>query len=439
MRFEFEQSDETLTTHSGLALIGLLLSKTNLGAALNSTTIPDNLTPEISHADVIFSYIGLLCQGKSDFDHIEPFREDPFFGTAMMLDSAVPANSTLRLRIEKGALLGWKKIVMQATLELLKNNEAPITSSLRDLVPLDLDVSPFDNSDTKKEGVSYTYKGVDGYAPIFAYLGEEGYGIHVELREGKEHSQNNTPSFLRETIDNARSVTSSGLLVRMDSGFDSIENIKVCQEEGTDFIIKRNLRKEEPEDWLALAQKGGIRYLERPGKEVYTGHTTMDRSLKEPLRVVYKVIYRTTDANGQILLVPDIEIHSYWTSLPDAPEVIIGQYKNLGTTEQFHSELKTELDLERLPSGKFIANELVLHLGVLSYNMLRFIGQQALLVNDTPLRKKAERRRVRTVIQNLITLASKLVYHARRYKLRFSKYCPWLTTFKRIYMAIDTT
>jgi hypothetical protein len=38
-------------------------------------------------------------------------------------------------------------------------------------VPLDIDVSPFDNSKTKKEGVSRTYKGYDGFAPIFAYLG----------------------------------------------------------------------------------------------------------------------------------------------------------------------------------------------------------------------------------------------------------------------------
>jgi len=33
-------------------------------------------------------------------------------------------------------------------------------------VALDIDVSPFDNSMTKKEGVSRTYMGIDGYAPI---------------------------------------------------------------------------------------------------------------------------------------------------------------------------------------------------------------------------------------------------------------------------------
>lgn len=437
MKFQLEQSDEILTAHSGLILPGLLMAQTDLNAELNKTKIPNNPSPHISNADVVVSYLGLLCQGKSDYDHIEAFREDNFFKEALMLDT-VPSSSTLRQRLDAGALLDWNKLVMEAGLAVLEAQKATITPCLRKLVPLDLDVSPFDNSNTNKEGVSHTYKGFNGYAPIFAYLGEEGYCVGVELREGKAHSQHNTPAFLKSSLNNARTLTSSIILVRMDSGFDSIDNIKVCLEEEAEFIIKRNIRKESPEEWLALAKKNGEYYLERPGKEVYTGHTYIDRGLEEPLRVVFKVILRTIDAKDQILLIPDIEVQTFWTSLPDKPEVIIQQYQGLGTMEQFHSEFKTDMDLERFPSGKFATNELVLTLGVVSYNMLRFIGQQSLLVKDTPLRKQAQRRRVRTVIQNLITIAAKLVYHARRYKLRFGRHSPWMNALKRIYIAIDT-
>ena len=51
-----------------------------------------------------------------------------------------------------------------------------------------MDVSPFDNSKTKKEYVSRTYKGMDGYAPNFGYIGTEGHMVNTELREGKQHS-----------------------------------------------------------------------------------------------------------------------------------------------------------------------------------------------------------------------------------------------------------
>jgi len=89
MRYLLEQSDETLTTHSGLALVGLLLSKTELEKKLSRKPLPDRTAPTISHFDIIASYIGLLCQGKSDFDHIVPFRQDPFFSQALMINTVL--------------------------------------------------------------------------------------------------------------------------------------------------------------------------------------------------------------------------------------------------------------------------------------------------------------------------------------------------------------
>lgn len=109
-------------------------------------------------------------------------------------------------------------------------------------------------------------------------------------------------------------------------------------------------------------------------------------------------------------------------------------YADHGTSEQFHSEIKTDMDMERLPSGKFETNQVVLHIGAFAYNVLRIIGQQSVKESDAPLKNKAVRRRIRTVIQNLITLACRVVYHARHYKLSFGAYSPWFKTFKRLYM-----
>lgn len=64
---------------------------------------------------------------------------------------------------------------------------APLITSDGAFVPLDVDVSPFDQSGSQKEGTSNTYKNFLGYAPIFGYLGREGYLVNAELREGKQH------------------------------------------------------------------------------------------------------------------------------------------------------------------------------------------------------------------------------------------------------------
>jgi len=438
MKFILEQSDESLATHSGLALVGALVSKTNSKSRLNQIARSKGYSPYICNGDVAISYIGLLCQGKSDFDHIEQFRDDQFFRDSLGLKD-VPSSPTLRQRFDM-ASGSWNRIVLEESVSLIKSTGPIITPCIRNLIPLDIDVSPFDNSGTKKEGVSRTYKQVDGYAPIFAYLGKEGYCVNAELREGKMHCQSNTPNFLAQSITYVRMITDAPILVRMDSGNDSLDNIKVClnPETRADFLIKRNLRKESPESWLAIAQEYGICHEERLGKD-YSGDIYIDKGIGVPLRIVFKVTKRTIDAKGQYLLFPEIEVDTYYTSLPDAPAQVIDLYEQHGTSEQFHSEIKGELDLERLPSGKFKTNYLVLLLGIMAYNILRLIGQESIKTSDAPLRKKAQRRRIRTVIQNLITIASKIVYHARRYKLAFGRRCPWFATFKRIYTAFNTS
>lgn len=88
---------------------------------------------------------------------------------------------------------------------------------------------------------------------------------------------------------------------------------------------------------------------------------------------------------------------------------------------------------ERLPSGKFDSNKLVLELTVIAYNILRIIGQESLKKRDDPTRKKVHRRRIRTVIRDLMQFAGHLTEHAGRLVLSIGKSNRWRYTFKRIY------
>jgi len=50
---------------------------------------------------------------------------------------------------------------------------SPVEAGGRKYIPVDVDVSPLDNSGSHKEGVRRTYKRHDGFAPIFSYIGAE--------------------------------------------------------------------------------------------------------------------------------------------------------------------------------------------------------------------------------------------------------------------------
>lgn len=125
---------------------------------------------------------------------------------------------------------------------------------------------------------------------------------------------------------------------------------------------------------------------------------------------------RQIERHGQILLVPEIVLEGWTTSLPEkfTPQAIIALHADHGTHEQFHSEFKTDLDLSRLPSGKFDTNYLVCQLAALAMNILRLMGQRGLLGEDAPVRHPAKRRRLKTVMQELIYRAGRMIETGRR-------------------------
>ena len=113
-------------------------------------------------------------------------------------------------------------------------------------------------------------------------------------------------------------------------------------------------------------------------------------------------------------------------------------YSDHATSEQFHSEFKTDLDLERLPSGKFDTNNLVMAFATMGYNVLRWMGLR-LTAPDAPVRHPAKRRRLRTVMQELMTMACRLVHSGRQWILRFGRHCPGFAVYRDLYEGIASS
>ena len=386
-----EFTNERIIPASGLAVVGALLGKSGFIKKLNRMDVTSNRSQhQIKNGDIVLTYLGMLCMGKPYFEAVHEMDDDKdFYKTAL-------ANG---------------------------------------LVPVDIDVTPMDNSKSKKEGVSRTYKGFDVYAPMMAYIGTEGYAINFELREGKQHCQKGTVEFLLETIKLCHKMTDKPLLICLDSGNDSIDNVAVLMDTGCFFIIKRNLRRESTDDWFEMAKQ----YCQnvnspRDGKTVYIGSdwktvTSKQFNKEFTLRTGYEITERTIDKYGQFNLVPDVEVETWWTNLGDPDEEIIRLYHAHGECEQFHSEVKTDMDLERLPSGKFATNALILELGMIAYNILRMIGQGTIGGRAPRQKRDVKRRRLRTVISNLIMMAGHVTMHARQLIIGLGKSNVWRHIF----------
>jgi Transposase DDE domain group 1 len=386
---------------------------------------------------VALSYIALLSQGVTHFDGVEAMRNDASFVQA--LGGPLPSSATLRQRIEQRAS-NWLESLFEANARLLcraKVRPAPMTCGH---VALDLDTFVMENSDCQKEGVGFTYAGVVGYTPIAAYLGSEGYLLELSLREGTQHSAKETEYTIERVLPLARRVTTAPLLVRADSGFDSntlytelcAHRTRDALKGGTlDWIIKWNPRSFDVASAYAerLANKDTVWHTVRDGVQT----TTYRESLGNDQYRVLKLRVETINRNGQSLLIPMLRVEGWCTTLANASDAeVIELYADHGTHEQFHSELKSDMNLERLPSGKFAANDAVCALAMLAYNALRIIGQQALTGPNAPIKHHADRRRLKTVIRELIHAPARFIHHARQWRVGLWKDWAGLEVFKHL-------
>jgi hypothetical protein len=448
-----QQTNDAINAHGGLNLIGKLIAKF---CPLDRLFAPERRqrSDAFPLSDALKTQLGLIAMGRCQYEDIESFRPaadatDAIPGQesfAQSLGTAyVPSESAMRSAMKTLADADGHSIakLSECSLNILKAR--PIASCTHDgwaYVPCDVDVTCFDNDGSHRENVGRTYHGYDGYAPIMAYIGAQGFVLDHEMRPGSQHCQKGTPEFLAHMLERLAQIElTDEVLIRMDSGNDSADTLAVLRASPHRFLIKRNQRQENPLKWLSHAMAmGAPDETPRPGKQVWLGSVGHLRpggesSEQEPLNVIYRVTRRSIDKRGQALLIDEIEVETYWTNLWQEAAEVVALYHAHGTSEQFHSELKTDMNLERFASHSYAVNSLQLQLGTLAYNLVRVVEELAREEREEwPTRiKNVQRRRVGSVISDLILVAGKIVRHAGKTVMKLASQWSWT----RVILAVE--
>jgi len=268
------------------------------------------------------------------------------------------------------------------------------------------------------------------------------------LRPGVQHSALQTELNLERVLPMAAKLTPLPLLFRADSGLCSL---KIMQEVSAQavalsreiaLIIKWNPRSTPVQAIAAerVTDTSTIWCHMREGKRmcIWTQELKLEGvgTQANPARRVLRLIERTIDKNGNpLLLLPAYDLEGWTTTLPQkfTMQDVIDLYKDHATHEQFHSEFKTDMDLERLPSGKFDTNFVICAMAAVAMNILCLIGQNALIGKDAPVRHKAKRRRMKTVMQEIMFKAGRMIKHAGRWVLGLAANDSAHAVFERLY------
>lgn len=158
---KIEFTNERIIPASGLAVVGAILGKSDFVKHCNRMDVtPNRSQHQIKNGDILLTYIGMLYMGKPDFQAVHEMDDDrDFYKTALGIAYNIPSEETLRQRMDVIGSSLWEYILKE-NVELLRTNGIVPSKLSNGFVPVDIDVTPFDNSKTRKEGVSVTYAAV---------------------------------------------------------------------------------------------------------------------------------------------------------------------------------------------------------------------------------------------------------------------------------------
>ena len=432
--FKIVLTDNVIINHAGLAFIAKFLNDTRIFCQINLVSHFKKSSGFLSDYDVVKTIIALIILGKTSYEDVEIYRDDKYFKKVLNLKT-VPSSVTIRQRLETYDSEMWK-VLRRINVELLFDyfEDETIEINGKKYIIVDSDVTPMDNSNTKKEGVSKTYKLFNGFAPMMSYAGRSGFMINNELRPGDHHSNcEGTLEYFKQTVKLCKQLGSYPLLSILDSGNDDSKLVQQFSQQGSEFIIKRNLRKESKEKYIEYAME--YAEINATAEKQYEGcikyYSNWSRDIENKPFPIAVVVTEKTITKGQPMLMPEYEVEVYWNSLDLKAKEVEELYHKHGTMEQYHSEFKSDLDLERLPSGKFSANYTIMLLGMISFNLLRIAGKVLLETKKVPGRR-GNRLRLRTVIQNIMYMAGQYIAHARSSILKIYKGYKWTPAFTLI-------
>ncbi len=259
--------------------------------------------------------------------------------------------------------------------------------------------------------------------------------IDAALRPGNYHCHNpENVAFVKSATSKAIDLAGSRqVVVILDAGFDSREITDFLEERRVKYIAKHNMRRTNPGEWIRIAKEKGHLVDKKKYTEKYRGSFLHSSGR----RLVFEVTLKYADRKGQLFLIPEVTVFAVWTNIDAHEDDILRAYRRRGTSEQYHSEVKTEIGIERFPSGKFSTNHLILLLAMLVYNILRFIGNDLVNRRFFGLRK-ATRRRVRTVIRHFMYMAARVVVHARQIVLKLKTHKDLYDSFCRLFALCYT-
>lgn len=371
-KIEFEE-DQQLTSFSGLVIFQELFANLDLKNRLKGCFSHLQVSSIFGQSTIMMILIVHLLLGYRRLQDIRYYSDDPMVKRVLGL-KRLPDVATLSR--------GLKLMDEQSVLNERALNRSVVLRRLEVIKParltLDFDGSVY-GTGKKAQGTAVGYnkkkKGQRSYYPLFCTIAQLGQVFDVWHRPGNVHDSNGARAFISACIAEIRAVLPDVIIeVRMDSAFFSdeivsaLDALRVLYSISVPFerwaILKEKIKKRQfwhradsetryfqwgwkPESWKNKRRFVFVRTLEQKQRK---GVLQLD--LFEPHEYDYK--YKVILSNQNL-----------------SARKLVAFHNGRGAQESTFAELKSQAQMDYVPTRRLIGNQTYLMAAILAHNLNR--------------------------------------------------------------------
>lgn len=398
--FKLEMTNDTLTSHAGLALFGEYLGAMGISALVDQNLPRPGSAKGYRPSAFVEPLVLMLHGGGRTLEDLRVLREDAgllrLLGKAS-LPSSDAAGDWLR-RMGDCGMNGLHK-VNRSVLRRSLNRDAHSGYTL------DIDATQLV---AEKYAALYTYKGEKGYMPIVGHLAENGLIIGHEFREGNAAPAGRNLEFMQAceaNLPQGKKIEA----IRADSAAYQAAIFNWCEKTGKAFAVGAD---------QDAAVKAAIKAIpENAWKKGNDGEIAETVHCMNKSESAFRlIIIRRPQQQDLFTLAEPYRYHVIASNRKneDAMATLQWYCKRGDASENRIKDLKIGFSMEYMPCGTFAANAAFFAIGALAYNL--YAGFRRLALG-----KEMARSQVQTVRWQLYQVAGKIVRHGRQLILKVSQ------------------
>lgn len=409
LRFE----DQKLTSFSGLLVFHLLFSRLQLKERLRRCFRPLRSSSAYDLPAIVLGLILHLLMGFRQLRDAAYYRDDPMVQRVLGLNRLpdVATVSRILASVDADGVACLRQLSRQLVLERLAQ------LNLR-RVTLDFDGSVI-GTGRRAEGTAVGFnrskKGQRSYYPLFCTVAQTGQVLDVLHRPGNVHDSNGAETFIQACVEGLQeALPGLQVEVRMDSAFFSDALVRRLEQLDVEFTLSVPFERfvelksaiEARRFWWPLGSGRG--YFELAWKP---------KSWEHRHRFVVVRSQTTVRDPGPVqldLFVPQavgFEFKVVLTNKSSGARSVVDFHDGRGAQEGVFAELKSQGQLDYVPTQRLAGNQIFLLCAILAYNLNRELQMTV----QPQSRGTAPQRPPLWKFERLHTLRGKLLQRAGRF------------------------